>query len=119
MTPGCYDLKLNQGATFVLSFVVDEESFSFDDYNEFRMQIRESTDSDKVVWDSNHHYGSLVKTSSSILALTIDAETTAGFEFDNAGYDIELIKYTSPVVIHKFLTGKVLLNKEYTKPDVS
>lgn len=113
MKAGEYDLEIYQGSTYTKSFVVGA-GIDLDTYQSVRMSIRIKPQFEGTVYDSATD-GGLTKTGQTI-TLTIPATLTAGFDFDEAGYDIELVKTNvTPNVVDKILTGKVNLIKEYTK----
>lgn len=115
MNPSTYDFKLYQGSTFIRSFQLDTEAFDFNDYSSVRMKIRKLPESTEVIWSSTSETNGFEIVSDTLLKLTIPADVTATFDFDKAGYDIELVKAGSPEVVDKFFRGTITLVREYTK----
>ena len=113
MNPGKYNTTIYQGATFNRTFTLSDTTLDLEDYDSVRMKIRRTPGS-AVVWDStaDEPGGSIEITSSTAIELVIDATTTAGFANEEMGYDIELVKND---VVDRFLKGKILLDKEYTR----
>lgn len=111
--PATYNFNIYQGKSFDRTFTATS-GITLSDYSAIRMQIRKTTDSLEVIWDSNLT-GGIVITGNSIV-LEITDEETANFTFKTAGYDIELIKPTGEVDCP--FRGTITNIKEYTK-DIS
>lgn len=113
MKPGIYNFEIYQGATFNRTFTISETTLDLQDYDSVHMKIRRTPGS-AVVWDSTvaEPGGSIEITSSTVIELVIDAAKTATFQHEEMGYDIELVKND---VVDRFLKGKILLDKEYTR----
>lgn len=80
-----------------------------------RMQIRESLESTTVLHSmtTDPSGGIVLGGTAGTVTLSIPATTTAGFTFDCAVYDLELISSTG--VVTAVATGSVILTKEVTR----
>lgn len=110
-----YNMEIEQGGTFVRTFTFDDE-IDLSDYDSVRMQIRRMPGK-AIIWNSEEsaaNNGSITIDGQDIV-LDIPASVTADFEFEEAGYDIELVKDGTPEIVDKPIKGKILLHKEYTK----
>lgn len=117
MKAGVYHLEMEQGSTYRAVFTLSDTTLNLTAYDKIRMKIRR-TPGGSVVWNSEaaDPGGSIEIQDSTTIVLLIDSDTTAGFQFDEAGYDIELvISTTTPETVDKILKGKIILDKEYTK----
>jgi hypothetical protein len=120
MTPGVYDFDLYQGQLLEKSFVCSNAgTFVLGDYT-CQMQIRLSPDS-SVIWDSSDtDNGNITILNDTTMTLEIPATITAGMDFGEAQYDIELTHKTEvdslglPKKV-KFIRGNITLIKEITE----
>lgn len=113
MEPGTYNFTIFQGSTFDRTFTISDTTVDFEDYNDVRMMIRLRPGSD-VIWSSETgDAGTITIADSTNLDLYIPAEVTAEFDFQEAGYDIELMAANGTV--DKLLRGRIILQKEYTE----
>lgn len=79
-----------------------------------RMQIRETIDSETVLYETNSGIGGhiAIDTTFETIMITIPAEVTQEFEFETAVYSLEL--YKSDRVV-PFITGNLTLVREVTR----
>lgn len=79
-----------------------------------RMQIRETVDSDTVIYSATTENGDIVlDTNFSTVTITIPASATTGFNFTTAVYSVELYNPSGRVV--PFLAGNITLVPEVTR----
>ena len=122
MIPGKYNINIWRGSTW--SVAIQQDSLDFSDYDEIRMQIRPpfikgipvkaallelTLDNGRITLEDNNQ----------TLRLTISAETTEEFSFNEGVYDLEMVKHVNGVdileeVVDKLLYGKVAVQGEQT-----
>ena len=122
MIPGKYNINIWRGSTW--SVAIQQDSLDFSDYDEIRMQIRPpfikgipvkaallelTLDNGRITLEDNNQ----------TLRLTISAETTEEFSFNEGVYDLEMVKHVNGVdileeVVDKLLYGKVTVQGEQT-----
>ena len=122
MIPGKYNINIWRGSTW--SVAIQQDSLDFSDYDEIRMQIRPpfikgipvkaallelTLDNGRITLEDNNQ----------TLRLTISAETTEEFSFNEGAYDLEMVKHVNGVdileeVVDKLLYGKVTVQGEQT-----
>ena len=122
MIPGKYNINIWRGSTW--SVAIQQDSLDFSDYDEIRMQIRPpfikgipvkaallelTLDNDRITLENSNQ----------TLRLTISAETTEEFSFNEGVYDLEMVKHINGVdifeeVVDKLLYGKVTVQGEQT-----
>ena len=124
MAAGNYSFTIEQGTTFERIFKYKDENGSPVDLTGYdvRMQIRSSYDS-AVLASLTSGSGDFVVsvppdaaegvTDKNQIKLTISANNTAAYTFDQALYDIELESGTG--VVTRLLQGKIKLSREVTK----
>ena len=79
-----------------------------------RMQIRESVDSDTVIYEASSSVGQIVLNSNSgTITITIPATATTLFTFSTAVYSVELFDSNGKVI--PFLVGNLTLVPEVTR----
>lgn len=78
-----------------------------------RMHIRESVDADTTIVELTTPGDITISTNDAKITITIAATVTAGFDFDEAVYDLELLDATSKVT--RLIEGTVTLCKEVTR----
>lgn len=112
---GTLHLTIEQGATFnpVLTWkdqngvLVDLSGYSA------RMQIRDSVEATGFLHEATTVNGQIVLGGAAgTITFNIDAATTAGFTFETAVYDLELV---SGAVVTRLLQGDVVLSLEVTR----
>jgi hypothetical protein len=123
MAAGIYNFTIEQGTTFQRVFKYKDSNGNPIDLSEIealRMQIRENIeDTDPVTggeFDLDNGFTRSIPTGESIanqFTLLIPSAITAGFNFTNAFYDIELVDGSS--VTTRLLQGKIKLSKEVTR----
>ena len=115
MAAGTYNFTIEQGATFTRQFKYkDANGTAIDLVTEShtaRMDIRTSIGGDLISSFSTVGSG-LSISNPNIISLTIPAEDTASYTFNNAVYDLELVN--SSGVVTRLLQGKIKLSKEVT-----
>jgi hypothetical protein len=110
-----YKLKIDQGATLRKPFTwkaagqpVDLTGYSA------RMQIRETLEAETMIHElTTENGGILIGDEPGQFTLYISAEDTAGFNFESAVYDLELIAPDGDVT--RILAGDVTLSREVTR----
>ena len=124
MAAGNYSFTIEQGTTFTRIFKYKDEDGNPVDLTGYdvRMQIRSSYDS-AVLASLTSGSGDFVVsvppdaaegvTDKNQIKLTISANNTAAYTFDQALYDIELESGTG--VVTRLLQGKIKLSREVTK----
>ena len=124
MAAGNYSFTIEQGTTFERVFKYKDENGAPVDLTGYdvRMQIRSSYDS-AVLASLTSGSGDFVVsvppdaaegvTDKNQIKLTISANNTAAYTFDQALYDIELESGTG--VVTRLLQGKIKLSREVTK----
>ena len=124
MAAGNYSFTIEQGTTFTRVFKYKDENGAPVDLTGYdvRMQIRSSYDS-AVLASLTSGSGDFVVsvppdaaegvTDKNQIKLTISANNTAAYTFDQALYDIELESETG--VVTRLLQGKIKLSREVTK----
>tara|TARA_R110000782_G_scaffold168479_1_gene260523 strand:+ start:58 stop:432 length:375 start_codon:yes stop_codon:yes gene_type:complete len=124
MAAGNYSFTIEQGTTFTRVFKYKDENGAPVDLTGYdvRMQIRSSYDS-AVLASLTSGSGDFVVsvppdaaegvTDKNQIKLTISANNTAAYTFDQALYDIELESGTG--VVTRLLQGKIKLSREVTK----
>jgi len=118
MIQGTFDFTIYQGSTYKQTFLFDD-GIDLSNYNIVRMNIRKSPSSD-ILFDSTATGNETTLTiSGNAIILNLPAETTEDFDFDTAGYDIEIVKTASPHEVDKVLGGKITLVREYTRYEYS
>jgi hypothetical protein len=79
-----------------------------------RMQIRESVDSDTVIYEASSSAGQIVLNNNlGTITITIPASATTLFEFSTAVYSVELFDTNGKVI--PFLVGNLTLVPEVTR----
>ena len=124
MAAGNYSFIIEQGATFTRVFKYKDENGAPVDLTGYdvRMQIRSSYGSDILASLTSGSGDFVVSvppdaaegvTDKNQIKLTISANNTAAYTFDQALYDIELESGTG--VVTRLLQGKIKLSREVTK----
>ena len=116
MRPARYDFDMRQGSTITRTFRKTTAEYSLTQYDRVRMQIRTRPTAEPV-WSSDDHPGALIMTADSI-TFVLSADITKNFDFNTAGYDIDLIKDATEGtdrIEDTAFTGTITLTKEYTK----
>tara|TARA_R100000278_G_scaffold116263_1_gene95531 strand:+ start:315 stop:677 length:363 start_codon:yes stop_codon:yes gene_type:complete len=116
MSAGNYDFEIEQGATLTLNLSYKDSNGSVINLSSgytARMKIKDGPDGSVIAStessDSPNNTISIVLGSSgNNIVVTINATTTAGFNFDKAMYDLELV---SGSVVDRVLEGRVTLDK--------
>ena len=126
MAAGRYSFIIEQGATTNFQINWTDESGSAIDLTDYhaRMQLRPAVESDVVYLSLSSSLesdgtginlsGSNFETplASGSLAIYISADTTEDLDFNEAYYDLELVKGS---VVTRLLEGKVKLSKNVTR----
>lgn len=115
MTPGIYNISVEQGTTLTREFTLTETDIDLTLYDSIRMQIRPATGS-SVIWDSEGTTpgGSITIEDASHILLDIAAETTQSWTFDSAAYGIELVMNSTTEVVDRIIKGKIILTREFS-----
>ena len=122
MIPGKYNINIWRGSTW--SVAIQQDSLDFSDYDEIRMQIRppfiKGIPVKAALLELTLDNGRItLENSNQTLRLTISAETTEEFSFNEGVYDLEMVKHINGVdtfeeVVDKLLYGKVTVQGEQT-----
>lgn len=115
MQAAFYDLYVEQGATYVRSFVWKSDNTAVDltGYTA-RMQIRRNPTSDEVLFSATTENSLLTLTPlDGKVDLVIPASTTELFDWRNARYDLELEADTG--FVYRLVQGTVTVSKEITR----
>jgi hypothetical protein len=111
---GSYDLKINQGSTFVLGLTLKKANGLLFDLTGYtgRCQIRKAHSETNVIvsptvaFDTNRKSGKM--------SIGLSAVQTAALTITNGVYDLELVDGTGTVVT-RLLEGKVKVSPEVTR----
>lgn len=115
MSSGKYDITIEQGTTLDLDIdYKDSEGALFELGSNYSaaMKIKESKEGTEIASLTNGSGITLSDTSPNI-NITIGHSTTAGYDFDNAVYDLELTN-TLGDTKSRVLEGRVILSREVT-----
>ena len=146
MAAGQYNFTIEQGTTVDFEVQYSDSGSNGIDlsaYDHARMQIRQSHESDVIIYLSSSNSGfshgyvqnptnngdhtglSLLGSvaagqnkpmSSGSIGIYVSAHNTANFNFDKAQYDLELVSGSGDYpIVHRILQGKIKLSKEITK----
>lgn len=125
MAAGIYNFTIEQGATFIRTFIYkdsDGNPINLGEATALRMQIRENVGSTSPVTGGTFSISSgdgfSIQTpaggsTQNQFTLTISAATTTAYTFTTAVYDIEY--EDSNNVVTRLLQGKIKLSKEVTR----
>ena len=115
---GVYDLKINQGSTFVLGLVLKKANGILFDLTGYtgRSQIRKSQASTEAV--ATPHIAFAADRKSGKMSIGLSDIETMNISLSSGVYDIELIDPTGTVVT-RILEGKVKISPEVTRDSVS
>ncbi len=113
-SPGSYDIKIYQGATFSQTFTWKDETdtpINLTGYSA-RMQIRASVDSSSTLVSLTSGSGITLGGAAGTIAVLISATDTASLS-QNGVYDLELVSGSG--VVTRLLQGNVIVSKEVTR----
>ena len=113
MSAGIYNIKADQGSTFVFKFTIttDDAAWNLDGYSA-RMQVRASAQSSATIL-------SLVSTTNisltnlGVVTVTVDAATMASIPSGTFVYDLEV--QSSSGIVTRLLQGKFIVTPEVTR----
>mgnify|MGYP000337835291 CR=1 FL=1 len=127
MSAGKYNFTIEQGTTVIKQFTYKDSAGTVVDLSNYSasMQVKEDYTSSVIISLSGSASSSTSSQGLAIIApsgsttkgqvqLTIDATTTADFNFVSALYDLE-IKNSSTGAVTRLLQGSIGLSKEITK----
>lgn len=125
MTPGKYDIKIYRGSTWHITINADNAvgvATNFGtQYDTFRMQIRPpwvEAQGDPLLELTTGNGRISLEAGGVQLKLEIPASVTAGLDFNEGVYDLELVTLGDPTpdndVVDKILTGSVEVMGEKT-----
>lgn len=118
-----YDIYVEQGATFEVSFRWRNKSAALVDLTDldFAMKIRPTKDSSTVIssgtyeGSTNTPSGDIVFSeggATGVFTITMSHTVTAAFDFTQAVYDIEIIDGST---VYRVAEGRVFLSREVTR----
>lgn len=130
MAAGKYDFTIEQGTTFITTFVWKTQPGSCcndpeadipppepRDLTEYslRMQVRPSAGSATLYFDANEDNNKLVKVTpeEGIFALYISPADSSGWAWRRGVYDIEL-EHVPSGIVHRLLEGAITVSPEVT-----
>jgi hypothetical protein len=115
---GNYDIKINQGSTFILGLTLKKANGLFFDLTGYtgRCQIRRTHTAEEVAASPHVAFDADRKSGKMSIGLS-EAETIA-IPFSSGVYDIEIIDSTGTMVT-RILEGKVRVSPEVTREGIS
>ena len=119
MAAGRYDIKIEQGSTFVLNLTYkdsNDQPLNLSTYQS-RMKIKDSHEGSVIASTESgdaplNTISIALGSSTNNVVVTITNSATAAFNFDHAVYDIELVSNSGAV--ERLIEGRVFLSKEVT-----
>lgn len=113
-----YNIHVDQGSTYTITVnYVDSLGvpINLTGY-EARMQVRLSTQEVATLASFTSPAGGLVVTAGAgTIVLTIPSDSTAGYTFTNAVYDLEIFDASVPPVVIRMVQGRFVVNPEVTR----
>ena len=113
MSAGIYNIKADQGSTFVFSFTITTDDVAWDltGYSA-RMQVRSSTQSTTKILDLVSTTN-ITLTTLGVVTVTVDAETMASIPSGTFVYDLEV--QSGSGIVTRLLQGKFIVTPEVTR----
>lgn len=111
-----YELKIEQGADFIKSFVLKNPDNSVKDLtgHTARMQIRQYVFSDEVLFEATTENGKLlINVGTGTVQMRFTNTDTGSLSVKRGVYDLELIDSTGQVI--RLIEGNVLISREVTR----
>ena len=114
MAAGKYNVKADQGSTFVLDFIVSTDSvpWNLTGYTA-RMQVRAFTSSPDTILDLSTAGGQIVLTSGGRVTVTVSAAVMSDVVAGKHYYDIELVSAGNEVT--RILEGRFVVTAEVSR----
>lgn len=112
---GIYDLKINQGSTFVLGLTLKKANGLLFDLTGYtgRCQIRKTHASEEIA--ATPHVAFDVNRKSGKMSIGLSEAETIAIPLSSGVYDLEIIDPTGTVVT-RIIEGKVKISPEVTRP---
>ena len=113
MSAGIYNIKADQGSTFVFSFTVttDDVAWNLNGYSA-RMQVRASTQSTTKILDLVSETN-ITLTNLGVVTVTVSATAMAAIPSGNFVYDLEV--QSGDGIVTRLLQGKFTVTPEVTR----
>lgn len=113
MSAGIYNIKADQGSTFIFSFTIttDDVAWNLNGYSA-RMQVRASTQSTTKILDLVSTTN-ITLTNLGVVTVTVSATAMAAIASGNFVYDLEV--QSSSGIVTRLLQGKFTVTPEVTR----
>ena len=113
MSAGIYNIKADQGSTFVFKFTITTNNvpWNLTGYSA-RMQVRSSVQSSTTILNLVSTTN-ITLTSLGVITVTVDATTMASIASGSFVYDLEV--QSSSGIVTRLLQGKFIVSPEVTR----